>query len=334
MWASNVRRDTRGDIMRWIRCILIFAVVQVAGASVAEHLVVVRDAWINTYHFDNKPLSSWDGGLLLAYESHGMPAAIHAFNRDGQNVLSSRLSFLEAQDIRITDLAAGPNGTIGAAVSVQAGSPGVYLLWLAPNGEVRKIVRTSPFAVYRIVFAADGSLWAAGRIIDHSIHREEDRPAHDVLRKYAPDGTLLQTSLASDSFISRTGQHPTLRPFFSIQHDRVGFYSRTAEEWVEISNEGEILDRWPGLHLDRRDILTGLGFLPNGRVYLSVQQYQGNTRPTVYYTLDKQQGIWTEVDSTQLYPPDSSRVSRIAGTDGNDLVIVTNPAHVHWVRAE
>ena len=55
--------------------------------------------------------------------------------------------------------------------------------------------------------------------------------------------------------------------------DRIGIYSGSATEWVEISFNGEVLGRWKGMEVPDGDFATGAALLPNGHVYVSVQYH-------------------------------------------------------------
>ncbi|HXJ41892.1 MAG TPA: hypothetical protein VNH18_21625 [Bryobacteraceae bacterium] len=108
--------------------------------------------------------------------------------------------------MHLTDLAAAPNGTY--AVAASGNWAGSLILWLDEKGAVKKTVRTAPFTAMALCFAADGTLWAAGREYQEDGLRN-DAPGHNVLRQFDVNGTMLRSTLPVTSFAgSAAHQHP------------------------------------------------------------------------------------------------------------------------------
>lgn len=225
-----------------VLCYLLLSATIASAQTVPEGVTPVRDVWLQNFVPMTVGLERWDAGYLLDEDFLRAPAAVYRYDEEGRRQLARRLELPNAFDLRIMDMTARADGSMALALSAQAGDAGTYLAWLTPTGDVIRHLKVSPFAPRQIDFAPDGSLWVAGRIIDHSIRDPEDRPNHDILRHYAPDGTLLQTALDRDSFTYPTWQHPTAaQAFIEVQADGIGFYSDASKEWVNSTTVAQSL---------------------------------------------------------------------------------------------
>ncbi len=319
--------------MNVLYCMLLSAVLA-SGGPVSESLSVVADVWLQNFVPTAAAPDRWDSGYVVTRDSFVAPARVYLYDRSGVIRSSRLLELPRASDLRVFDIAVHDDGTYAVAAGAAAGESGAYLIWLTATGEVRRYQKTSPFVPREIDFAGDGSLWVAGSIVDHSIRNPEDQPNHDILRRYAPDGTLLQTALDRDSFVNLTWQHPAAQGIFIKVHpDRIGFYSQVANEWVELDPDGAILGRWPGVSAHPGERIGGFGFLPDGRVYVSHRRL--GVYRTRYSTLDKLTRDWALIDASRIYPDDGRNHSmQIYGNDGNLLVIGVDRQHLFWARPE
>ncbi len=313
--------------MRTLCCLFLPAFFAVSSGSASDSFTVVRDVWFQNHVATSVAQERWESNYFLKADYLFAPATIYRWDGQGRCVASTRLSLPNATDLRVADMAVRPDGTMAAAVTAGAGERGMYLVWLAPSGDVIRHHEISPFVPGNLDFARDGTLWVAGAILD-SRDGDPDGVAHDVLRRYAPDGTLLQTALARDTFSDATWPYPTYsQSYLDVHADGIGFYSNVAQEFVELDLDGSVRARWPGLPTDSLDLVHGFGYLPDGAVYLSHGRV-GDAGVNVW-RLDKETGEWMSIDSRVLVA-EAGRGARLLGTDGEFLVVGTS-ARVLWV---
>ncbi len=314
--------------MKTVTCFVLSAAFVVSSGSASDSFTIVRDMWFQNYVATSIARERWESGYFLKADYLLAPASIYRYDDQGRRVVSTRLSLPNATDLRVADLAVRPDGTMAAAVTAGAGDGGTHLVWLAPSGEVTRHQEISPFVPGNVDFAHDGTLWVAGAILD-SLNPDTGGVPHDILRRYAPDGTLLQTALNSDTFSDATWPFPTyFESYLDVHADGVGFYSNPAQEFVELDLDGSVRARWPGLPTDSLDMILGFGYLPDGTVYLG----QGglNDDGVNFWRLDKETGEWIRIDSRVLVEA-AGRGVRLLGTDGEFLVVGTS-ARVLWVE--
>lgn len=191
-----------------------------------------------------------------------------------------------------------------------------------------RVVRTSPFAAYRICFDKEGTLWALGR--DLRANTAQGDSPHNVLRQYDRGGRLIRQVLPSDSFPAGP-QHPALKGLLAVAGDRVAIYSTTRGEWIEISTaSGKVLGRWAAPDSQ----VSGASMTPNGSAYLSFQERRPAVKRTRFCRLDRGTGRWLPVEPARAIGPDESRFALIYGTDGERLLIGLDLPHFVWVRPQ
>jgi hypothetical protein len=299
---------------------LVFGLLLLASPALAQ------DVWLN-YSFSERPVPKWQNGYLLAYQTYREPSALFAFDRSGQMVLNKRIEIPGSGEIIIRDTAASIDGRF--AITGSGTATGRFIASLTPSGAMAWIVKSTDFAAERIGFAPDGTLWAFGHVFGPSIRKPEDVPDHPTLRQYDSEGHLARSVLPKSSFALTTWKQPDMRAYMVPTRDRIGIYSDSAREWVEVSFDGEVLGRWKGMELPEYDFATGAALLPNGHVYVSVQ-YHTSPRTEVLlqvFKLDKQSGRWSIVDQN----PDTHD---ILGVDGDQVVMWGPRRSLRWMRLD
>jgi len=186
---------------------------------------------------------------------------------------------------------------------------------------------TSPFAAGHVVFAADGTLWALGRV--HSANYD-DEPEYDCLRHYDTTGKLIGSALPRSSFApGRIG--PASESLLTASADRIGVVSLTSQEYAEISpTTGEVLGHWKVPNLSRKS--TGAALLKGNELYISGQRYvDKRVAAATLSHFNKTTGALEEVDAQKLYG-DREKWFYIMGAEENHLVLRMGPSGVMaWV---
>lgn len=275
--------------------------------------------------FHDKQLPRWENGHLLAWGFPPGPVA-WSFNREGKLHRQTTIAIPHVSEIQVGNSAISRNGF--GAVSGGATGWGAFLAWISPTGAVERVVRTTPFANYRLAYADDDTLWVLGRLLADPPGSREELP-HDVLRQYGRDGQLLRTMLPRNSFPRHDDwRHPATGGFLVVSKDRIGVYSGNAKEFVEVSaRTGEVLGRWPGVAGPGRTRVTGAALTASGAVYVSADHGPTSKPEAAFYRLDRDAGVWSPVNRTE------SGWACILGADGDNLVVKSGLADLLWVPA-
>jgi hypothetical protein len=296
----------------------------VFGLLLSSVPLLGQDLWLN-YSFPGRPVPKWQNGFLLAYQTHNEPSAIFAFDRSGQMVFNKKIEIPGSGEILIRDTAASVDGRFAIAGSGTA--TGQFIASLTPSGAMAWVVKSTDFGTERILFAPDGTLWAFGHAFGPSIRRPEDVPDYPTLRQYDSQGNLVRSVLSKSTFTFKTWKLPDMRAFLLTTRDRIGIYSDSAREWVEVSFNGEVLGRWKGVDIPEHDFATGAALLPSG-VYVSAQYHTTPRTPVSHiFKLNKESGTWNIIDHEPQFP-------EILGIDGDQIVTWGPSRTLRWARLE
>lgn len=276
--------------------------------------------------FADKPVPKWENGLLVGFDFDAQPARVYAYDRAGRLVTQAAITLPDAARLRLYGVAASRKGVIAVSGSAYSadGAAAAFIAWISPAGAVERVMRTSPFAAIRLCFSPDEVLWAAGREVTPDF---KDEAPHDVLRRYDGEGRLLQSLLPRASFQSYDSYHPAVRAYLVASEDRVGFYSASAREWIEISLSGTVLGRWKGIDSVPSLNVSGVGLTSEGAVYLSGVAHEAGegSDKAAFYRLDKTQGVWQPVGGLPQW-----QSGAIAGADHGRLVLRSG-SNLFWI---
>ncbi len=286
-----------------------------------------QQLWVNV-DFPGKPAPRWENGKLLVREIER--PKITWFGADGQRQGEASIFIEGAQSVLVVDAVASPQGTIavsgGADDSAATGTQ--FIAWIDSAGHIQRVVRTSPFIAYRLDFDASGKLWALGRDLLAASVRPE--AAHSVLRQYDSEGKLIREMLSNESFPLGERHHPALKGLLAVATGRVGIYSTSRREWVEVSAEsGEVLGRWAGPPASVNSITVTAG----GTVYASAWEKQPSKR-TAVFRFDRGAGRWQPVDLSQTLGQDHTRFGMLYGSEGELLLFGMELPAFSWVEVE
>jgi sugar lactone lactonase YvrE len=181
--------------MRFLLVALAFVSLAAAETALPSPESSVGLAW----DFSGQPIPRFKNGFLIGYDSDH--ATVRSFDSGGKLVTQTKLVLPEAAVVSINDVAAWTDGRLVVSASIKSvnGALASAFIYLNAGGTVTRIVRTTPFAAFRIAVSTDGTLWAVGRVHNNNF---EDEPSHDVLHHFDANGVFLGSLLASDTFAS------------------------------------------------------------------------------------------------------------------------------------
>jgi hypothetical protein len=196
-----------------------------ALSAPSKHVRVDRE-------FTNQPIPKWQNGFFIARELFRPILFIFneqgskIFNEQGSKIREVQITIPGAGRVNLTDAAIAPNGKMavsGAAISIE-GAPAAFIAWLNQAGVIEQIVRTSPFAAYRLCFTEE-SLWALGWELPPTGERQQ---LHNILRRYNAAGRLRNSSLSTESIGGLDSGHPSAGGHLISSGTRVGGGNRCA----------------------------------------------------------------------------------------------------------
>lgn len=232
-----------------------------------------------------------------------------------------------------TSVSISRQGVLAVAASAlrSDGTTASLILLFDKPGSPSRVIRTDPFAAYRVALAPDGYLWAFGRDRDAESHGKD----YPVFQKLTPDGRVIGQFVMRSTF-PNTLYHPALHGGrrgglceLRATRNGVGAYIPNEREWIELDNSGSIVGRWkPPAPWGASDgMVEAVAFTDSGSVY--THWLIGSRR--VLCLLDRAAGVWEPVEGTdyQLGGPLPLPVL-LLGSDGNQLVFQGTGRKLLW----
>jgi len=146
------------------------------------------------------------------------------------------------------------------------------------------------------------------------------KKGHDILRRYAPDGRLLQSFLNWDSFPppAKINGHPDADAHLFGDDRRVAFLSVTAMELAVIDVASGRVERARLPEPCKGAWITGAGFAPRGGLVVSAQVREQGRTSSGLYEWQPESASWRS-----LPPPpgldDEPWQGAVLGADGQGL---------------
>jgi len=152
----------------------------------------------------------------------------------------------------IASVSASPTGALvlcGSAMSPEGKVVPVLLLGNT-KGEMKSIVRTSPFFPVSVVFVGENTIAALGRVSDENF---KSIPGHKVVRIYDANGKLKAEAVPEETIL-HNGAHPVQSMRLVSDNERIGLFDLSNGRWGELTQDGVV----------KRPILALLPLLPVG----------------------------------------------------------------------
>lgn len=259
------------------------------------------------------PVPTWQNGFLLSHQGNSnVQTKVFAFDRTGKKVLEAVLKVEGAATVSVATMAASPSEIIAVSGGLNSAPNTGWIAWLSAPDRIDRLIMTAPFIAHQLCFGPDGTIWAAG--LENGPEVGPLTHSYDVFRHYGENGQLLASFLQNETFGKAPGS-PALLSHLQCSADRLGFYSQTANQWVELLYTGQLLGRWPGIGSYPDLSVQAAGITSKG-VLISSQQRIANGTRLAYYGLDKTSGAWHEVQTSS-----GTFYGHILGTDRDGFVM-------------
>jgi hypothetical protein len=239
---------------------------------------------------------------------------------DGNGELSAKIPFSVPDAVRVIvgSVARAPDGTLALVGSAYSSDRrgAVYLAVISGDGQRQRVIRLNPFAPFQVAIASDGSYWIAG------LEKAEDRREtleHNMIRRFNASGDQIGAYVPRSTMVTdRRHEHPVDFSLLTTSRDRVGWYSNSAREYIELSLDGRVLTRVAGLPLIEPSRVDGIGICDSGNVYVSVYPISIEDRRSELFTLNRENRSWQPV--TFSSGSDASPYRTVFGCQGDDVV--------------
>ena len=258
-------------------------------------------------------VSKWRHNSYIRFgDDHAAPS-FYTFDANGNFVSKTVITIPEAIRIEIGDFDRGEDASIVfcALAFTGEGKQASFIGWITPDGTQSRLVRTTPYAPFKISLAADGSVWTVGQTPTYD---EDGRSVGvalqaRVLRHFDSSGNLIQSFFPSSQFL-KSGPR-LISGFLVAGTDRLGWYSPASGEsvYVEIPFDGSNFRTYPGLASGSSRV-TGFTITSSGEAFLTVNDTKG------IYHFDHQKGEWVLVPAPLSEPP----IGALLGSENNNLV--------------
>jgi hypothetical protein len=264
--------------------------------------------------------TKWSGDVHLLIDDAGAPS-LFVFDRSGKRISGTLLQIPGADQLRVTDFAAGPDRTIwasGQAVSRQ-GQQSFFLARIAPDGSEAQVIQTTPFQVRQLAVAPDSTVWAVGREIskDRSGNWIPLDMAQHVLRHFDGSGRLIASSVALNS----VGMARVMSGYLVATRDRVGWYAPAngVGVYAEFGTDMTPIATYPASALAGDHSLTwGFALTQRGNAFLLLAHPKLAASGPALLGLDRTSGEWAIVSGV---PTDSrGTFPMLLGSDGESLI--------------
>ena len=277
------------SLQAWIGA---FATLVSVPALLAQSAIEIRNIDLSRSFAADSPLPKWENGYLIGIDSINSPIPkVYSYGTAGAKLFEVSLGIDQAVRIMTNSVAASSEGIFAVSGSAysNSGDGALFIALLNVKGELVRLIRTGNFSALRLCFADNGSLIAAGRLVNFPPN--ENPVDHDILRIYKSDGTLQSSTLPRSSFASHSRRsHPARLAQIASNGKLVAFLSVDSRELVTLGADGAIHHRTTFPPLGSGDLtVTGFAVAPDSTIYLSCQVALGpdpKKVSVVYYRLD------------------------------------------------
>jgi hypothetical protein len=281
-----------------------------------------------------QPLPRWDNGYLVAYRQD--PARFLLFDSQGALIFDFTPEIPEVVKALVDDVAANKSGSVAAAATLwrKDGTVAHVVLIMERPGRIARIIRTNPHAPRRVAFGPDDTIWTFG------VSTEWRSGDYDTVQKYSYSGVLQGSFVPRSTLTLLDGPDPSghagsaggMSGVFAAG-ERIGIYSATGREWIELDETGRVTGRWKlAAPRSPSSANTPLKMGPIvmdaiGSVY--VNAWLGKDQALA--RLDKAKGEWVLSSYGGPGQPYPSEAGRLLGSVGDKLVFrALSTAELLW----
>lgn len=219
------------------------------------------------------PLGNWSGGAIITVENSRSSAPIvRAFDREGHKIAEFTLSIPGASLIKIHSgqFVRGFDGSFAiAGHAYTTDSRGAsFVAWVSADGKYQSVIRMSPYLVYSIAMAADGTIWTVGGI------ETKQTSDYDLVRRFDRSGKLLSSIIPQSSLNvmdTKRFVDPASNSYLASSATNVAWYSEAAQIYILFGLDGAEIARITTVTPDGNMLVHGLALCDDGRAFIGAQ---------------------------------------------------------------
>jgi hypothetical protein len=263
----------------------------------------------------------FDHGRYLAFDNQNGPKI--AVLNDTGTADASPLLIPGAAKNAIYDAVLQPNGNIVASgwATKTDGAMLTFIAEISRDGKLESVVRTTPFAPYRLCSAANGQVWAFGRDIDAETH--DNVPSYPMMRLFGVHGGVLKTAM-EHSIVGDKHVNPYTVSLACNQNAGVVYFPTTGHI-IELSFADGSVRKWstqPASSLEYRT--TGLSLTKSGDLFATIQMLDSTPRITSLFHVslpaDRSVANWDPIVDESGTAVRENWI-RLLGTSGDELIV-------------
>ncbi len=273
------------------------------------------------------PVGVWSGSAVVLVENSRSAAPIvRAFDKSGREVAEFALTIPGSSLIKVHSgqFVRGFDGSFAIAGHVYTNDARgtSFVAWISADGSRQTVVRLSPYLVYTIAMASDGTIWTAGGVETPS------ESSYDLIRRFDRNGKLLGSMISSASLKTTDAKRfvdPASNSFLAASSTNIGWYSEAAQLFVVFALDGSEIYRVATATPAVKMMLHGLAMCANGKAYIGAKLGGSLSRDA------NSLGVIPVTPSSGGVPPFISLGHAVLyGCDGSSLVAYNGESSFAW----
>lgn len=275
-----------------------------------------------------KPLPHSDNGHLCGVEVQ--TPRVYVVNQDGRIAFDQVIQIEEAHQIVLYSCTVSTSGIVAVAGHARdsKGQMVGFIATIDSGGKIRKIQRSSEFAISRLHYDRKGNLWAVGAV-PAPLRAEGNR---DVLvRLLNADGAAVQSTVIPFSKDPRFTGHPGVTWFAAPSPEGLVILSHLWKKLIFVPYGNSAPRTLSYENPSNTDMVTGFAVTDQGEIYITTQG-KANDIAVGERAHRAAHGSYRWTGSNWEPVNLASGYQALLGATGNNLLLYTN-ASVEWVHA-
>jgi len=300
---------------------------ELAGQTATPDALTSKELTEIPVNFVTGTWGVWSGGALLVVQDRLSGAPVfRVFERNGREISQFTFAIPGASHINVYAFARGLDGSlaVGGTAYTNDSRGATFLAWVSPEGGEQTVIRLPPFFPVPVTVALDGTIWVAGHETKWTGPRDYNQ---HLIRRYDRTGKMLGSFIPwSRLRTALPTPSPDTQSVFISLADRIGWYSRHSQTYIEFSLEGAVIN-WIKTPEHPRHVMLSIAPCDDGGLFVGATVNNGPNRTASWgiFALDRQRGEWS-------FLPRPEKWGTLYGCDGTRLASTTDSRTIAWLE--